>query len=477
MSVVSLPRGGAADPDPDYVPEPPTPAADWEKELILSGDKPKRDLANVMHVLARHPAWNGVIGYDGFAESVVKLSPPPVRKQDAPSLTATGEWTEADSTRTAAWFAANVGFTPAVTMVDSAIVAIAEQHPVHPVRDWLSGLRWDRTDRAEHLFVDYFGAPDTAYVRAVGVRFLISAVARVFAPGCQADCMPVLEGEQGIRKSTGLEALAGKEWFSDSAIDIGSKDSYQSLRRKWIFELAELDSIRGREVTRVKAFISARVDSYRPSFGRKNRDFPRQVVFVGSTNESEYLADRTGNRRFWPVRCTRVRVDAIRQDRDQLWAEARHRYEAGEPWFLDSAELRRLAEAEQSDRVPDDTWKEIVATWLEAPTVPGADHREPIDPSEGITTSHVLLGALRYDPARINRAAETRAGQVLRALGYEPRRVRENGQRARRYFMAEVGPALTQDGCPIGEASTQPDSHVSLPGQPDPTCTHKEEVP
>lgn len=267
----------------------------WKRGLLLSVDsgRPKRCLANVLHVLSLHPDWDGVIAYDAFAETVVKLKPAPTRPEDRPEQHEAGDWTETDSVRTAAWLQTYVDVDAGADMVTAAVVTLAERRRFHPVREWLSSLEWDRVARIDTLLARYFTADDSEYTRAVGARWMISAVARVFEPGCQADCMLVIEGEQGRRKSTGLETLAGKEWFADTPIDLGSKDAYQVLRRKWIYEIAELDSFRGRDVTRIKAFVSARTDNYRPSYGKRNRDFGRQVVFCGTTNESEYLTVTT----------------------------------------------------------------------------------------------------------------------------------------------------------------------------------------
>jgi putative DNA primase/helicase len=415
---------------------------------IVESEKgvPKRGLANTLHVLSRHPAWQGVLAYDEFAEAVVKLKAPPTRSQDAGAARDAGEWTEQDSARTAAWFASEIGFEPTTMMVEQAVSAMAERTRIHPVRDYLRGLTWDGIERLDHVLSTYFGARDSAYARAVSCRWMISAVARVMEPGCQADCMLVLESpEQGIGKSTGLEALFSKSWFADTGIAVGEKDSYQALRRKWGYEFGELSSLKGREVERVKAFVSARVDTYRPSYGRRTRDFPRQTVFCGTTNDTEYLADRTGNRRFWPIRCgARVDVDGLRRDRDQLWAEAFARYQRSEPWHVDTPELRRLCEAEQRERETADPWIELVEEWLANPTVPvGKTERERLDLAGGLTTADVLLGALDFRRAEIRQDVTIRVGHVLRKLGWKPRQQRENGERVRRYFQEASQSAQT----------------------------------
>lgn len=428
------PAPPTSEPEPELDPDEPWSCDDLLRNAI---GVPKRNLANVMTVLVQHPDWSGVLAYDEFAERVVKLTPAPTRSGDAPASAPIGDWTDEDAVRTAAWLQTVAALDVGVQVVEQAVAAVAHKQTVHPVRDWLDSIKWDGSARLDTFLSTYFGAPDNTYTRAVGARWMISAVARVFDPGCQVDCMLVLESEQqGIGKSTGLEALASKEWFADTGISIGDKDSYQALRRVWIYEFAELSSIRGREVARVKNFVSARVDHYRPSFGRRTRDFPRQVVFCGTTNDSEYLTDPTGGRRFWPVRCERVNVEHIRRDRAQLWAEARQRFQRGERWYVDTPELRALCETEQTEREPVDAWTPKAEEWLANPTkrneVDLPDGK--LDTSAGITTTDLLVHAIGLPIASIERKHETRAGTVLRKLGWKPRQVSEPGKRVRRYF-------------------------------------------
>lgn len=402
----------------------------WRRNLIFTNDgKHKKCLANVMAILAADPAWLGVLAYDAFAQTVVATRVPPARDIDAPAHRVPGDWTDADSTRAAAWIATTYGFEPTVVQVEQAVQSVAQRTIVHPVREYLSALVWDDVPRLNYFASTYLGAPDTQYSAAVGSRWLIGAVARVFEPGCKVDSMLVLEGAQGIGKSSALRTLAGGDWFADTGITIGEKDSYQALRRKWIFELAELSAIRGaRDIERVKNFLSSQVDTYRASYGRRTQDHARQVVFAGSTNELQYLSDPTGSRRFWPITCRHVDLATLKRDRDQLWAEARARFDRGEAWHLDTPELRAAATAEQSNREERDDWIEIIAHWLTTPIQLGK-----LD--DGVTTAEVLLTALNFPPERIKNADTQRVGRALRALRYERRQVRSHsGERAYRYF-------------------------------------------
>lgn len=409
----------------------------WERGLLLKVDgTPRKCLANVLHVLSEHPDWEGVIRLNTFTESVVKLSPPPVRQQDGRSTK--GEWTENDTTRTVAWFHSIVGFEPTPNMVDQAVAAVAERHSWHPVREYLNALEWDGTERLESMLATYFGVRFDRPSAEMGKRWMISAVARVMHPGCQADSMLVLEGRQGAGKSTGLRALTGDPWFQDTGVAIGDKDSYQALKGVWVYEFGELDALKGRELTKVKSFLSSAVDHYRPSYGRRTRDFPRQSVFAGTTNEETYLLDRTGNRRFWPVRCGTIDVEAIRRDRDQLWAEALQLYRFGHRWHIDSAELGAEIAAQQADREVPDDWESLVLKWLADPSRQSRAH-------EGFTTAEVLTGALSFTPDRVNPSTTIRAGAVLRRLGFSRRQVRRGQERCWLYFPAE-SPADAENG-------------------------------
>jgi putative DNA primase/helicase len=440
----------------------------WRKELTTGakgGVKPC--LANIMHVLAVHPEWSGVLAYDLFGETVITLKGPPMRAQDRPRRHTLGDWSETDTIRTAAWFEKELGISVSVELITQAVIAIAERHTVHPVRDWLSGLVWDGLPRLDKMLHRYFGAPDEPYTNAVSAKFMISAVARVMSPGCKCDTMLILEGKQGTKKSTGVKILA-VDWYADTGVNVGEKDSYQALRHVWIYEFAELAAIRGREAERVKNFLSSSSDHYRPSYGRKFRDFPRQTVCVATTNDDGYLVDRTGNRRFWPVRCGRVDADALQTDRDALWAEAAARHAKGEAWHIDTSELAALCNVEQAERQAPDDWLPIVALWLLHPTVPdGYGGRTIVDLDLGPTTAQVLLGAIGMYAKDIHPAMSMRAGHVLRALGYEPKQKREAGDVVRRYRLVTPSPVPGCDsGCDNEAAPAELDSSLSHPSHP-----------
>ena len=422
-------------------------ANEWRHRLItkiIEGKKGKPDreivianLANVVTILSDHPDWRTRLAYDLFAERPITTKPPPWHEADAPPTTVAGELTDTDVSRFILWLYREEHLSISDKIVAQAIGIVAEKNPIHPVRDYLRSLEWDAKERLPDAAAAYFGAKVTDYTRAVIPRWFISAVARVEEPGAQCDCVLVLEGRTGWKKSSAFRSLVPvREWYADSGIVIGSKDSYQNLHGVWIYGFDELDSLSKSELTATKNFITQTFDRFRPPYGKVARNFRRQNVFGGSTNKDDYLNDPTGDRRYWPLKVRQpIDVEAIVRDRDQLWAEAVARYDSGERWHVDTPELRKLCEAEQSKRTADDAWAPLVDAWLKNPTTRDPNDGLPmhVDVAAGITTTDVLLGAIGMKAADINRSDETRAGTVLRQLGLTHVKRDPDGARVRRY--------------------------------------------
>lgn len=303
-------------------------------------------------------------------------------------------------------------------LVADAAHAVARKRAYHPIRDQLNTVAWDGTGRLDSWLVQYAGAEDTPYVRAVGRKFMIAMVARVMKPGCKQDHTLVLSGRQGQNKSTACRVLAGAEYFSDTLPSIrGDKtDAIRHLQGKWLVELAELAPSRKSESEDLKAFLSGAVDRVRLPYAKFDEAFPRQCVFVGTTNEDQFLKDATGGRRFWPVTVTRViDVEALTAERDQLFAEAVAAFKAGEPWWLDRDFEAEHAAPVQAAAYVSDSWAEDVSRWLDE-TVDDLG-RETV-PREEVTVSEVLSGALGILPGRHTQGDQNRAGAVLRELGW-----------------------------------------------------------
>jgi predicted P-loop ATPase len=425
--------GGPADPPaPPGGPQDP-PAASWQALLIRDQYKRVRKiLANVVTILANADGWADAVMLDDFAQRVMLQHPTPAHAGH-PAEVYPRQWRDADDVLTAEWMQRDWRLDVSSRLACEAIVAVAQRKRVHPVREYLSQLRWDGHVRLNTWLSQYLGAQQDDYTAAIGAKWMISAVARVMRPGCQADAMLILEGPQGIRKSTGLETLAGREWFTDQLADIGQgKEPSQDLAGKWIVEIAELDAMRRAETSRVKAFLTRRTDHFRASYGRHSEDRPRQCVFAGSVNLDTYLTDETGNRRFWPVRVTSVDIEALRRDRDILWAEAVARFESNEPWYLDDPKVIAMAAEEQADRFQSDAWEEAIIKWLEG------DRAETLLVTrKGITTGDILQGALNIDKDGWDKPLQTRVGAIMTKLRWRKRRIREQGDPTSRVHIYE----------------------------------------
>lgn len=234
--------------------------------------------------------------------------------------------------------------------IDGALSLHSAKHAFNDVEAYLLSLKWDMTPRLDTLFIDYLGADDNAYTRAVTRKAFVAAVARALSPGAKFDCMTILSGPQGIGKSTLLDKMS-KGWFNDSIRTFEGKEASELLQGVWLVEISELDAFKHSDVSRIKQFLSQRADRFRAAYGRHVKELPRRCVFFGTTNSDDYLHDKTGNRRFWPVDCGRhPAVKNIWKDLsaelDQLWAEAVTYWRLGEPLYL-SGDVADAAKAQQ----------------------------------------------------------------------------------------------------------------------------------
>jgi predicted P-loop ATPase len=340
----------------------------WKQLLLYestkSGDaRVARCAENAAIILLHDPAWAGRVRYDEFTQHVSLTDPP--WSDYIRSARAAHQWTDSDTTRLQGWFERAYSLRLPVADLDRAVAVVAEKSAHSSARDWFESLEWDGVPRVGKWLSLYLGAADDAYTNRVGGWWLVSAVARVYQPGCKADHMLILYGDQGVGKSSAANILAGPDWFSDSPVPIGNKDAYLALQGRLIVEMAELESMNRAETSAIKSFLTSRTDNFRPPFARRNVDVPRQCVFLGTTNHPEMLRDGTGDRRFWPVTVGTADRDLLARDREQIWAETVHAYKQGARWYPVTAEERALCTYAQDEHKARHPWESRIETWAE----------------------------------------------------------------------------------------------------------------
>jgi predicted P-loop ATPase len=400
----------------------------WHLELAITPDQDgiftvKGNLYNMLLIIRNDDNLKGLFGFNEFTRKVEKLKASDVVKLSK------GELEDNDITHVRNYLSNSLKNLNSHKVawdssdVLASIVCIAKEcYSFHPVRDYLNSLEWDGSERIDYFFTDYCGTTHDQYTAFLGKSLFISLVARVMQPGCKLDTIPILEGDQGIGKSTVLRSLCPKEeWFKDSGIDLNNiKDAYVGLIGRWIIELAELDALNKAESTRIKSFITSQKDSYRPPYGKCDVDVPRQCGFVGTTNKSNYLKDETGNRRFLPIKCESTDVDAIITVRDQLWAEAVVRYRNGEKWHYGKEDQELFVEItkQQESRYEGDSWEIRIEEFARS-------HND----FSIADVAHSLL----IDLKDIDKRVEMRISKVLDHLGCTKDRKQINGKRRRVY--------------------------------------------
>lgn len=376
-------------------------------------------LANVNLVLKRDPDLQELFRFDKFSQRMLITRPMPGRA----SLDATQEFprpiSDCETLDLLAYLQRNHINNVKREVVEQALVQCQPDVANHPVREYLDGLLWDQQPRLDTWLVEYLAADCTdgiSYLEQVGAKFLIAAVARIFQPGCKVDNMIVLEGEQNLGKSTILSTLASGPWFSDCLpADLGAKDAMVHLQGKWICEMPELSQLKRSEVETIKAFVSRRTDKFRPPYGRQEIEYPRQCVFAGTTNSDRYLVDDTGNRRFWVVKVGRCDFDRLKADRDQLWAEAVHRFRAREAWWLDDDDAKAAASVAADTRTVDDPWLSEVAGILKG------EQSRKLKPGEtrAMSPGEVLKNMLDLPLTQCTKSAAARVAGLMLKLGWK----------------------------------------------------------
>jgi len=394
--------------------------SDAERRWDMGKDEaPKKTLRNAINYLYLSPDLRDTIKLNQFTGDIEMTGRVPWFDKRAPNVM----WTDTDVVLLKYHLAKTKRIEFSTAMLWEALHAAAIRKAYHPIRNYIEELKWDGVSRLDSWLTNYCGARDNAYTQAVGRKTIIGMVARIFRPGVKFDYCTILEGAQGIGKSS-VCAILGGQWYGDIVLDPHARDTVDAMRGKWVIELSEMEVTKRSDAQALKAFISRTHDRARLAYARTTLDFPRQCVFIGTINPDElgYLSDTTGNRRFWPVRCgDEINMDGLAGARDQIIAEAYAAYKGGESLYL-QGDLAKLAEIEQYERMSDDPWLDVVSAWLEsAPEI------------EKVTLNQVWEMALGGQPRSIARADQARIGRVLRDLGFKKHRVRTEGGRANSY--------------------------------------------
>lgn len=323
-------------------------STEWLKKLeYTESGKLRSTISNFSLIIENEPLLKEKIAYNEFSNRAVVIGQLPWRKKGN-----MGDWNDTDDSGLREFIEKYYGISSTAKCADALALSF-EKHSFHPIKDYLESLTWDGVERVNTLFIDYLGAEDNSYVRTVARKIIVAAVARVLVPGIKFDNMPVLAGPQGMGKSTIIKKL-GKQWYSDSLTTVSGKEAYEQLQGVWILEMGEMMATKKADIEATKHFLSKTEDIYRVAYGRRTSRFPRQCVFIGTTNDREFLRDKTGNRRFWPIdvrintNTKSVFDDLTQYEIDQIWAEAVELWRAGEKLYL-TGEEEKEAKRQQEE--------------------------------------------------------------------------------------------------------------------------------
>lgn len=396
------------------------PGEEWMRNLMWKDDETviAKSINNAVLFLTHHRDMEGTFVYNEFSDEIV-LNKRPMWIKPRRNFEIGQRIKDEDITHATTWLERH-GVQIPLNTARSAIVAAAKENTINPPKDYLEKLVWDGTKRLDMWLIDICGVKDTAYERLVGSKWMIAAIARMFRPGSKVDNILILEGDQGLGKSTLLKELCtfdDKPYFTDDLAPIGTKDCSIQLQGVMVVELPEMQVLMRTDMNVFKPWLSRTVDRYRPPYGILLTDSPRRCIFAGTWNPdgTGLFDDPTGSRRFWPVTCTEIDMVALRGCRDQLWAEAIVRYKAGEQWWLADDEAITWARAEQELREAEDTWAEKINEVTAGMTQ---------------TTIGLLLTELNIPMEKRDRRCERRVGNHMRRMGWikKKKRLRSYGQ-------------------------------------------------
>lgn len=388
---------------------------DWLKKLQRARpqDPPKASYFNIKLIMDNSVDLHPFIGRNEFTAEDMWL-------QDTPWGAVKGRpVNNDDSILIKDWLVHKFRIEASVSKIEECVIKLSLQNKFHPVRGFLDGLVWDGTPRLNNWLATYLKAVGPKrYLQLVGSKTLIAMVKRIYEPGCKFDSVLILEGPQGVGKSSTARILA-HPWFSDSDLNVGDKDAVVSMQGTWVYELGELSAMSRADTNQLKHFLSRAVDKIRPPYGKRLETYPRQCVFIGTTNHDEYLKDRTGNRRYWPVKIGRVDLKTLERDRDQLLAEAIEEYMVGADVWVSNRGDVKLIEAEQGLRVESDDLVSELAEFFND------------DDALTLGNSFRLNDLIKVFPAVVgiknDRLLQLRLGSALRDLGFEKKNKRVLG--------------------------------------------------
>ncbi|AXM45178.1 virulence-associated E family protein [Dichelobacter nodosus] len=410
-------------------------------EFVIEREKVAKDYRNVIAFFTQDESLVDSIAFNTLSNRVVFTRNMPWRKcSDVRNGT---EWTDSDTLNFIRHAGDNYRVIFRVETVDHAIMMLAQERRFCPIQKYLDQLQWDGIPRIYNVFADFLGVERNAYTIEVSSLFFRAAVTRAYRPGCQFDHVIILQGAQGIGKSSFLRILGG-DWYSSSIRKFEGKEAIEALNGVLIGEIPELQGFSKAEVEEIKAFITRTEDSVRPAYGRWVEHSPRRTLFVGTTNDDDYLRDSTGNRRFFPIICTKaLDFKALEAARDQLFAEAVALYHSmpNYPLTLHSPEARALAKQAQEEANYHDPWEDIILPWLDKEI--RADHWEceagEYPPCDGhtaqwvmrdrVATLEIWCECLKFPIEKMTTPNSKRIANIMRRSGW----IRGNYRYGERY--------------------------------------------
>ena len=420
-------RTAEASTDFDIIEEETETTEDWRSTLkITEKGAIAQTIENAVIILRNDPKLKGCLAFNEMEHNIVTLRSLPWKKVKGSS-----QWVDSDDAALRFYMERVYGMTGKDRIFD-AVNVVAQEHSFHPVREYLDACAWDGVPRVETLLIDYLGAEDNPYTRAVTRKTLVAAVARIYRPGCKFDYMLTLRGRQGIGKSAIIAKLGGP-WFSDTFTTMQGKEAYEQVQGVWLMEVGELAGMRKSEAETIKLYISKQRDRFRPAYGRRLQEFPRQCVFIGTTNEEQFLRDATGNRRFWVVDTpndpTLDLWDGLTPDTVRLiWAEAVELFKAGEQLYLPK-DIERMAREVQEAYEEENPKSGIVAAYLDRLFPEGWDtldlytrrqwletDAQGTEKKTTVCTLEIWAEALGENPNRFDRYAAMEVRNIMASL-------------------------------------------------------------